>query len=52
MLVLNRARRRRYSALLKAALVLSAVAVLVTPKVDLPDVPFPLVTVAHAAQGD
>ncbi len=52
MLVLNRARRRRYATLLKATLVIAAVAVLVTPKVDLPNLSFPLVTAAHAAQSD
>ncbi|MFD2647434.1 hypothetical protein ACFSX5_06435 [Devosia albogilva] len=50
MMVLNRARRRRYVALFKAALLMSAVAVLATPKVELPDIPFPLVTAAQAAQ--
>ncbi len=49
MMVLNRARRRRYAALLKATLVVATVAVLTTPKVDLPDISFPLVTAAHAA---
>lgn len=52
MIVLNRARRRRYAALLKAALLMVTVAVLTTPKFELPDMSFPLVTAAYAAQGN
>ncbi len=52
MLALNRARRRRYAALLKVALVMSGVTVLLAPKVDVSLPSFPLVTAAHAAQGD
>lgn len=51
MMMPNRARRRRYAALLRAALVMSTLAVLTLPKFELPDISFPLVTAAYAANG-